>query len=466
MKKFDFIIIGGGAAAFAAAIRANEIGKKVALINTGLPVGGTCVNVGCVPSKALIHAAEVMHHSIHHGIPGIGFKRSSFSFLEVIQDELRLVEQMQEEKYEKVLKHLKNVTFVDGHAVFIDDHTIEVNDEKMQADKFLIATGSTAHGIPVPGLEEAGFLTHIEALKLEKQPKSLIVIGAGPVGLEFSQMYARFGAKVTILQRADRIMPPVEPELTDRLTEIFKSEGIQIFTGTNTVEVKKGKEKKVIFEQKGQRQTISAEEILIAAGKTPNTDGLGLEKAGVQINEKKAIIVNQDYTTNIPHIYAAGDVAVLPLRLETTAGKEGTYVAENALLEEKKSIDYDTVPWTVFSDPELAGVGLTDAQAIERGFTCTCRTVTFDMVPKAHIIKDTRGLIKMVIDSKSRKILGIHILAPRAGDIIAMAMMIVRNKMTIDDVIDTVPIFPTLSEAIKIAAYSFEKDLKTLSCCT
>lgn len=466
MQKYDFIIVGGGATAFAAAIRASELGKETALINTGLPLGGTCVNVGCVPSKTLLHAAEVMYRSTHHGIPGLELKRSGFSFNDLVQDELGLVKHMRDDKYGKVLANLKSVTHIDGRAAFVDEHTVEVNGKKIEGEKFLIATGSTAHGIPVPGLKETGFLTHVEALKLERQPGSLIVIGAGPVGLEFAQMYARFGTKVTILQNEERIMMSAEPELTERLTEILTSEGIDIITGANIAEVKKGKKKTVIYERENQRHEVSAEEILVAAGKTPNTDGLGLENAGVQVNTRKSIVVSQDYSTHVSHIYAAGDVAALPMRLETTAGKEGTYVAENALLGESKSVDYNSVPWTVFTDPELAGVGPTDAQANKQGKVCTCRTIEFDLVPKALIIKDSRGLIKMVMDAKTRQILGIHILAPRAGDLIATAMMVVRNKMTIDDVVDTVPMFPTLSEAIKIVAQSFDHDLSTLSCCT
>ena len=467
MKTFDFVILGGGATAFAAAIRANETGKKIAMINDGLPLGGTCVNVGCVPSKALLRVGEVMYRSINHGIPGLTIERKEFSFNKVIQDELRLVSEMRKDKYEAVLKRLKNVTHIQRFAHFIDDQTVEVSGEKIQGKKFLIATGSTAHGIPVPGIDEVGFLTHVEALQLKEQPKSLIVIGAGPLGLEFAQMYARFGTKVTLLQRNERIMPAAEPELSNRLSEILQLEGIEVLTGVSVTEVKKkGSWKVVSFEQSGKVNSVSAEEILVAAGKTPNIESLGLKNTRVKIDDRKAIVVNRDYSTDVPHIYAAGDVAALPLRLETSSGKEGTYIAENALLGKKRSIDYNSVPWAVFTDPALTGVGLTDAEANKQGFTCSCQTVSFEMVPKAHIVKDTRGLIKMVADDKSRRILGIHILAPHADDLIATAMMVVRNKMTIDDVVDTVPMFPTLAESIKIAAQSFDQDIETLSCCT
>lgn len=467
MKTYDFAVIGGGAAGFAAAIRANELGKKTVIINHGLPLGGTCVNVGCVPSKTLIHAAELLWQSSHHGIPGVTMKTTQFSFQKVVQDELSLVERLRHEKYANVLKRLKHVHVKNGFATFLDDQTLLVENEKIQAKHFLIATGSTAHSLPVPGLKEVGFITHIAALKLKKQPKSLIVIGGGPLGLEFAQLYARFGTKVTIIQSAPRLMMPAEPELSARLAAILVSEGVDVHVGAILTKVKKGKNGKVaVFQVNGREFFVRAEEILVAAGKTPNTDGLALDAVGVQTNEKKAIVVGKDYTTSIPHIFAVGDVAALPMRLETTAGKEGTYAAENALTGSSKTVDYDSVPWAVFTDPELAGVGLTDAEAVKRGITCNCRTVSFEAVPKAHIIKDTRGLIKMVVNNKTRRVLGIHILAPRAGDLIATAMMVVKNKMTIDEVIETLPMFPTLSEAIKIVAQSFDRDLSMLSCCT
>lgn len=467
MKSYDLVIIGGGAAGFAAAIRANELGKKTVLINHGLPLGGTCVNVGCVPSKTLIHAAALLWRSHHHGIPGITMEMKQFSFQKVMQDELNLVERLRSEKYERVLKRLKNVQTINGSAKFLDDQTVVVGKEKIKAKRFLIATGSTARSLPVPGLKEAGFLTHITALKLKKQPKSMIIVGGGPLGLEFAQMYARFGTKVTVIQSAPRLMMPAEPEISARLTEILISEDVTVYVGATLTEVKRSQGEKVaVFQVDGKVLSVRAGEILLAAGKTPNTEGLQLEAAGVKVNEKKSVIVGKNYASSVAHIFAAGDVAALPLRLETTAGKEGTYAAENALTGSSKSIDYDFVPWTIFTDPEFAGVGLTDAEAIKRGISCTCRTVSFEAVPKAHIIKDTRGLIKMVADNKTRRILGIQILAPRAGDLIATAMMVVKNKMTIDDVNEMLPMFPTLSEVIKIAAQSFDHDLSTLSCCT
>lgn len=466
MEKFDLIIIGGGAGAFAAAIKANELQAKTLLVNKGLPLGGTCVNVGCVPSKTLLWAGETLHHAKNHGIPGVELEVKNFDFQKVVQDELNLVEKLRKEKYEKVLGSLKHITFREGWAKFLSSTDVEVDGERFSAEKFTIATGSTAKVPPIPGIKEVGYITHIEALKLEKQPKELVVVGAGPTGLEFAQMYARFGTKVTLLEQGDSVFSSSEKELTDRLQNILQDEGIDVYTGAQVQEAKAEKEKKIIvFEAEGKRQKVVADEILLAAGKTPNTEKLDLEKAGVETNEKKAVVVNANFQSSQPSIYAVGDVTNLSLRLETTAGREGTLAAENALESKQNSIDYNTVPYTIFTDPQLAGVGLTeDAQFQEMG-VCACRTVSFQDVPKAMIMRRTEGLIKVAIHPETRQIMGVHILAPNAGELIAEAMMLVKNKNTIDDAVNSLPMFPTLSEAIKIAALSFTKDISKLSCC-
>jgi len=466
MKKFDLIIIGGGAAAFAAAIKADELKAKTAIINAGLPIGGTCVNVGCVPSKALLWAGEILHTARHHDIAGIDLEVKNFDFQKVIQDELNLVEHLRIEKYEKVLKHLEHVTLIAGRAVFTSSHEVEVNNEKLSANKFIIAVGSTANIPPIAGIKEAGFITHIEALKLKTQPKELIIIGGGPVGLEFSQMYARFGTPVTLLQRGLSVFSQGEPELTNRLVEVLTKEGIAIKTNVKVVKARKEGSKKIItYMINGRQEEVSGDEILLAAGKTANTQQLGLDKVDVAINKKQAIVVSQSFQTSQSYIFAVGDVADLPLRLETTAGREGTLVAENAIRDTALTINYNAVPYTIFTDPQLAGVGLTEDEQMKQTGACACRTVSLADVPKAIIMHRTEGLIKMGIDPKTKQIFGVHILAPNAGELIAEAMMLIKNKNTIDDVTNSLPMFPTLSEAIKIVALSFTKDISKLSCC-
>lgn len=462
------IIIGGGAGAFAAAIRANELKAKTAIVNAGLPIGGTCVNVGCVPSKTLLWAGEILHQAEHHGIPGIDLEVKSFNFQKVVQYELALVEELRQEKYEKVLKNLQHVTAIEGRARFVSKKEVEVNKKRLAADRFIVAAGSAARVPPIEGLKETGFVTHIEALRLSKQPKELVIIGAGPVGLEFAQMYARFGTKVTVLQRGESILPYSEKELVKRLVEVLSEEGITIKVNVEVQKAycKDGK-KVLVYQEAGSSATASvrADGILLAVGKIPNTQGLAADIAGVQIDKRQAVIVNECFQTSNPDIFAVGDVTNAPLRLETTAGREGTLGAENALKATKLSIDYNTVPYTIFTDPQLAGVGLSEEKQIEQTGTCACRTVSFKDVPKAVIMRRTEGVIKMVIHPQARQILGVHILAPSAGELIAEAMMLIKNKNTIDDVVNSLPMFPTLSEAIKIVALSFTKDISKLSCC-
>lgn len=464
--EFDLIIIGGGAGAFAAAIRANELKAKTALINAGLPLGGTCVNVGCLPSKILIHAGEVLHMASNHNVGGIELEVKKFDFNKVIKDEMAMVEMSRKDKYEKVLAGLEYVSFIEGYAKFTGEKEIEINGEKISAGKFIIATGSTANVPPINGIKEAGYLTHIEALQLEKQPKELVIVGAGPVGLEFAQMYTRFGTKVTILQKGKNVFGGGEPELIDRLAEILQSEGIAIKTNVDVKSAKKENGKKiVVFGVDGKQEEISADEILLAAGKTPNTKNLGLENVGVEVNGRRAVVVDKFFQTSKPHIFAVGDVSNAPLRLETTAGREGTLAAQNAISGTKNSIDYDSVPYTIFTDPQFASVGWTEEKQMKETNTCACRTVPFEIIPKAQIIRRTEGLIKMGVDPKTKQILGVHILAPNAGDLIAQAATFIKNKNTIDDLLRSTPVFPTLSESFKYAALAFTKDLSKLSCC-
>ncbi|MBI2334539.1 FAD-dependent oxidoreductase, partial [Candidatus Daviesbacteria bacterium] len=367
----------------------------------------------------------------------------------------------------------ENVTHIEGKATFVSPDEIDIDAQRFKAKKFIIAAGSTATVPPIENIQEVGYLTHIEALQIKQQPKELIVIGAGPVGLEFAQMYARFGTKVTILHRGSSIFRG-EEELTARLTEILINEGITIKTGVRVQSARKEGDKKIIsYLVDGKPEEIPGDEILLAVGKTPNTQGLQLDKAGVELDEKQAIKVNPQFQTSQPHIYAVGDVINLPIRQEPTAGREGTLAAENALKDTRNSIDYNSVPWTIFTDPQLAGVGFTEEEQMKRFGTCMCKTVSFKDIPKAIILNRTEGLIKMAIHPETNpsaglragQIMGVHILAPNAGELIAEAMVLIKNKNTLDDVVNSLPMFPTLSESIKIAALSFTKDISKLSCC-
>lgn len=466
MNNFDLIIIGGGAGAFAAAIKADELKARTLMVNRGLPLGGTCVNVGCVPSKNLLRVGEVLYYGQHHNFGGIKLRVDEFDFGKTVQEELDLVVTLRREKYENVLKNLKNVQFIEGEARFVSADEIEVEGKTYQGKRFVIATGSTANVPPIEDIKEVGYLTHIEALANKNQPQSLVILGAGPLGLEFAQMFHHFGTKVTVLQKRSSILPRVEPEITTALEKYLTDEGIKIHTGVEVLSVRKEDNNKIVKTKvKGVEQEFRAEEILLATSKTANTKDLNLQGAGVEVDERQAIKVNEYQKTTADHIFAAGDVTNQRLRLETTAGKEGTLAAKNALTGSKDGINYWEVPYAVFTYPSVAGIGMTDADVVQYGKVCTCKVIDFSNVPKAHAIRDTRGVIKMVVNNHDRKILGVHMVAPEAADIINQGIYILKAGMTVDDVVDSLPVFPTLSEAIKIAALSFTTDITKLSCC-
>lgn len=469
-EKFDLIILGQGSAAFAAAIKANDLEVKTAMVGgnatAGTLIGGTCVNVGCMPSKNLITVGTLYYHAMNNSFEGIKYEKGKLNFEKVIKQKDKLVEKFRKEKYADVIESLENVTYYSGKGKFVSKNEVEVEGKVLKGEKFLIAVGAQSNIIPVQGIEKIDYLTNEEALSLKRLPKSMCVIGGRALGLEFAQMYAHFGTKVTVLQRSDRILPEGEPEISEALKKYLEEEGITIYTGMKVNYVGKRGENKIInFTVGNETKELEFEQILFATGRKPNTYNLGLNKIGVKTDEKGFITVNNEMQTSAQNVWAAGDVIGEPM-LETIAAKEGSVAVENAFTEKKKKINFNEVPRAVFTYPEVASVGLTDKEAIENGIKCNCAVLPLELVPKAHVIGDTRGLVKIVANNDTKQILGVHILAPHAADLIHEGVLAVKNKLTIDDIIDTVHVFPTLSEAIKLAAQSFYKDVSKLSCCT
>lgn len=469
-SKYDLIIIGGGAAAFSAAIKANMHDVKAAMIERAA-LGGTCVNVGCVPSKNLLGAGEILHSARNPSYGSINPCYSDFDFAKTIQEKDKLVKGLRRQKYYDVLQSLENVELIEASASFLSPKKVKVAGKTLEADKFIIATGSSPSIPPFNGLANVDYLTNNEALSLKEKPSSMIVIGGRALGLEFAQMYSRFGTKVTVLQRSDRILPEGEPEISQGLHHYLAEEGIEIVTGANIQEVRQKNGTKVVRalvgNEKGRRtKTFEAEQLLLATGRKPNTADLHLENVGVKLREKDgAVIVNSEMRTTAPHMWAGGDVVGEPM-LETLAAKAGATAAENALTGSHKKIDLLSVPSAVFTSPQVASVGMTEEQMMQKYNYCSCRTLLMKEVPKALTVNDTKGLIKMAVDpKKNNRIIGVHILASIAADMIHEAVMAVKYRLTIDDILDTVHVFPTMSEAIKLVATSFKQDVSKLSCC-
>lgn len=458
---YDLIILGGGAAAFSSAIKAAEIDARVVMIERGV-IGGTCVNVGCVPSKNLLGIGELLYLCSNKNFTDLN---SEYSFKNIIERKDDLVLRLRNQKYTDVIKSMPNTDFIQGNATFKSKNEIVVNNGRVLRGKnIIIATGSSATAPPINGVSDVDYLTNIEALGLAEKPESMIIVGGSTLGVEFAQMYSRFGTRVTLLQRSNRIIPKEEPVISDMLRSYLEREGIEIHTGVNFQSIEKNDLYKIRAEIEGNNMEFSAEKLLMATGRRPNTTDLALENAGVAVSNNNAVMVDEEMRTNIPNIFAGGDVIGEPM-LETVAAKEGSIAASNALFGTHLRMDFNTVPHAVFTSPQVASVGITEKKAMERYGACSCKTLLMSDVPKAVVVNKTKGLIKMVVEPKTQRILGVHILSDLAADIIHEAVLAVKHQLTVDDIIDTVHVFPTMSESIKLVATSFKKDLKRLSCC-
>ena len=462
---FDLVIIGSGSAAFAAALKAAEHDSKVAMVEKGT-IGGTCVNVGCVPSKNLLRAGELRYYDTNRDFPGIRPGRTTLEFRKVIEQKDQIVRGLRKEKYSDVLRSLPSTKLFRGKARFVSKTRVKVDGISVDGRKFIVASGSSPRIPHILGIDKVDYLTNVEALSLRDKPDTMVIVGGRALGLEFAQMYAHMGTKVTVLQRSERIIPEEEPAISDNLRQYLEAEGIRIKTGVQVKRVGgKSGEKIVVAEASGKEFEVHGDELLMATGRAPNTRDLGLEVVGVRLMEDGAVKVNREMHTTANNVWAAGDVIGEPM-LETIAAKEGATAAENALQGTHKKIDFLPVPRAVFTSPQVASVGLTEKEAEEGGYECACRTVEMSKVPKAVTIRETRGLIKMVADARTGRVLGVHILADNAADIIHEGVLAVKYKLTIDDIIDTVHVFPTLAESTKLVAISFRKNIEELSCCS
>ncbi len=464
--NYDIVIIGGGAAAFAAATKAADLKKTALMLNSRLPLGGTCVNVGCIPSKNLLSQGEEFYYAQRPRFKSLrNNAQPLFNFQAAIKEKNRIIAKARKQNYTRVLKSLKGVTLLEERARLAGSNQVEAAGQVYEADKIVIAVGASTKLLPIPGLDTVRWLNNITAMQLQSLPASMVIIGGGPLGLEFAQMFAHFGTQITVLEAMGQILPRHEPEIAAELRRCLEGEGISIHTGIRVEKVVERNSKKIIAFQKGDSvQEVECDEILLAAGIKPNTGDLGLEKAGVRVDKNGFVQVDQYYQTDNPNIFAAGD-CVGKVLLETVAAKEGALATENALTVPVRTLNYDHIPSAVFTNPQVASVGLTEEEEMRRFNSCLCRTIYMNAVPRALAVNETRGAFKMAIHPHNYKVLGMHIVAPDAADLIHEATLAVRLGLTIDDIIDTVHVFPTFSEGIKRAAQAFTRDVSKMSCC-
>jgi mercuric reductase len=454
-KNYDLIIIGSGTAGASAATTAAHLGQfRVVMVERGT-LWGTCVNYGCIPSKFMLTAAEKLHGQVRCSQGGQ--LPPDQGLAEILEQKNVLIEKLRRKKYTNIIETL-GVEIIRGEASFLSPTELQVGDQVMTAPRFIIATGSSPTFPPLEGLETVRPMTNIEALEPEAIPESLVIVGGRALGLEFAQLYAHLGTKVTLLQRSSRIIPEEEPEISLLMSQYLGEEGIDIRTGVDLAKVAKdGDRIRVSARIEGKPVEFSAEQILFATGRSPDTRGLHPERAGVQTGKDGAVLVDETLRTSTPGIYAAGDVIGEP-QLETNAKYGGSVAAGNALGSRRITFDRTRLPHAVFTTPQVAGVGLTEEHARRKGVQVVTRCTRMDVLARSEMMGDARGMIKMVAEAGSLRILGVHICSPFAAEILQPCVLAVHHRLTVEDLIDATYIFPTLTEVIWVCARAFRRD--------
>jgi len=478
-SDYDLVILGGGAAAFAAITEASRRDLSTAMVNTGLPIGGTCVNVGCVPSKHLLAVAESGAAASENPFDAVRYpEEPTVDWADALDGTDELVERFRQENYVDVAEHFETAIY-EGYGQLVGDTTIEVVDgadegARITGKKALVATGSSPWAPPIDGLDDVDYYTSETILEERDLPGSMVIMGGGYIALEWGQILHRVGVDVTILQRSDRVLSDMEGQLGREMQRAFEEEGIEVITGNDFQRVRtlaadggaEAIQSGVAVETTidGDERTVTGDALFVATGVQPNSEGIGLDTVGIETTPDGTIRVDEYFQTTNPDIYAAGDVIGEP-ELETVAAKEGNHAVKNAFGDEGVSIDYDAVPAVVFTSPEVAAVGTTELEYMDEHGTCSCRTVQMEDVPRAKAVKNTDGLVQVVKHHETDEIVGVHMVGPRAADMIMEATLAVKFGLTVDDIIDTVHPFPTFSEAFKQACQAFRRDTSTMSCC-
>ncbi len=463
--EFDLLIVGGGSAGFAAAIKAADLGVRVAMAE-GATLGGTCVNVGCVPSKTLIRAAEARHRRVYHGFRGVPATDGQPDWPAVRAEKDALVAELRQAKYWNVLRAYPSITLFQERATFISGREVRLASGRTPtAGKIVLSTGASPWAPPIPGLAEAGYLDNASAMALERLPESLIVIGGSSVGLELAQMFSRLGVRATILEALPRVVPAEDADIGNALGDYLRSEGLNVHTDVRIDRVSRGSDGyEVQYHAGSAARTARAEQLLVATGRRPNTAGFGLDKIGVTLGTKGEIVVDEFLQTTNPNLYAAGDVIGDPMFVYVAA-YAGALAAENALTGNERRYDLSALPKVTFTDPAVSSVGLTENEARAQRIEPLVSKLPLEHVPRALAAHDTRGFIKLVADAGTKKIIGAHILAAEAGEMITEPTLATKLGLTIEDLTATFHPYLTLSEGIKLAAQAFTKDVAKLSCC-
>ncbi len=469
-RQLHVAIVGTGSAAFACAIKAVENGAKVTLIERSSIIGGTCVNIGCVPSKIMIRAAHIVHQQKSHHFAGIKKNQPIIDRKQLLAQQQTRVDELRAAKYESILASHPNINLVKGNARFKNVNTLIVEQGQggkieIEADRFLIATGASANIPAISGLSEAPYWTSTEALQSEQLPDHLIVIGSSIIALELAQAYLRLGSKVTLLSRHS-LLYREDSDIGLSLHKILVKEGMTILdhTQAETVSYKKGLFGSGKFSVKATNgSVIKGDKLLIATGRVANTNSLQVEQAGITMDKAGRIVIDDHMRTNIEHIYAAGDCTNQP-QFVYVAAAAGTRAAIN-MTGGNAVLDLTAMPAVMFTEPQMATVGLTESEAKLKHIKTESRLLGLENVPRALANFETQGFVKLVIEEHTRRLIGAQILAPEAGEMIQTAVLAIRHQMKIEDLAGQLFPYLTMVEAIKLCAQTFNKDVKELSCC-
>jgi mercuric reductase len=459
---YDLAVVGSGGGAFAAAIRATELGARVVMVERGT-VGGTCVNVGCVPSKTLLRGSELYHHAGHNPFAGLETRAGAVDLGALVAQKSELVAELRQEKYLDLAEEY-GWELVRGEARFEDARSLRVGGRTIRAAKVLLATGARPAVPAIPGLDGVSYLTSTSALELTRLPERLVVVGAGYVALELGALFRRLGSRVTLLQRGERVLGEYDPEVADAARSAFEADGLLFLPGVRYERVEKAAAGVAVHVTVGgAARAVEGDALLVAAGRTPNTEALALERGGVELGKHGEVLVDDRMRTSNPDVYAAGDVTLGP-QFVYVAAHQGMVAAENALGGDR-AVDLRAVPAVTFTNPAVATVGLTEARARAAGHRVKASVLSASAVPRAIVNHDEHGVFKIVADAESDHVLGVHVVAENAGDVIHAGVLAVKFGLTVRDLAETLAPYLTMAEGLRLAAQTFGRDVAKLSCC-
>lgn len=454
--KYDIIVIGSGPGGYIAAVRASQLGKKVAIIEKYAALGGTCLNVGCIPSKALLDSSHHYYDAVNHfDTHGISIEKPTLDFTKMIARKATVVEQTSGGI--KYLMDKNNVDVFEGLGSFVDATHVKItkkdgSSEIIEGTNIIIATGSKPSSLPFISIDKERIITSTEALKLTKVPKHLLVIGGGVIGLELGSVYKRLGADVTVIEYAPKITPMMDADVSKELQKVLKKQGMKFAVGHGVSSVERNGDEVIVkaTDKKGREVEFTGDYCLVAVGRKPYTEGLGLENAGVELNDKNQVTINEHLQTSISNIYAIGDV-VEGAMLAHKAEEEGVVVAE-FLAGQKPHIDYNLIPGIVYTWPEVAAVGKTEQELKDAGIDYKAGKFSMRALGRSRASGDIDGFVKVLADTTTDEILGVHIVGARAADLIMEAAVAMEYRASAEDLARICHGHPTYSEAIKEAA--------------